>query len=264
MSIKHIFFDIDGTLSNRNITDNAGLSDKTLMTLKKLQTNGHKIYIATGRSHHKLGETFENIGFDGYIYCDGTHVKINGKTVYKKYIPEEKIKTIIEESRKRGISVLLTKDDKEYLDNNNKEAEAMFVGSKYDVYAPGILEVCELNDYTGVYKFNLIGTRKYTLDELDYLTGYKVTFMPPGLHGMHNPDETKADGLQVVIDKLNLNITDTIAIGDADNDLEIFEASGLSICMGNGTDIAKQTADIVTDHIDDEGLSKAFEDLKLA
>ena len=75
---------------------------------------------------------------------------------------------------------------------------------------------------------------------------------------------TKATGLKQITNYLNIPIEDTIAIGDSLNDLDILQAAGLSICMGNGADECKKVADFTTKHISDDGLAYALKHFNLA
>ena len=54
-----------------------------------------------------------------------------------------------------------------------------------------------------------------------------------------------------------------IAIGDGPNDLQMMEYAGISVAMGNARDEVKRLADMVTDHIDEDGILHAFERLGL-
>jgi hydroxymethylpyrimidine pyrophosphatase-like HAD family hydrolase len=48
-------------------------------------------------------------------------------------------------------------------------------------------------------------------------------------------------------------------IGDADNDLPMFERAGLAIAMGQATDAVKSKAAFVTDSNADDGVASAIE-----
>ncbi len=54
-----------------------------------------------------------------------------------------------------------------------------------------------------------------------------------------------------------------IAIGDAQNDLCMFDVADVSIAMGNATEEVKQKADRITASLEENGILKAFEDLQL-
>ena len=49
-----------------------------------------------------------------------------------------------------------------------------------------------------------------------------------------------------------------MAFGDGENDIEMLRYAGIGVCMGNGLDIVKQSADYVTDSVDEDGIAKAL------
>jgi len=49
-----------------------------------------------------------------------------------------------------------------------------------------------------------------------------------------------------------------IAFGDGENDIEMLSFAGIGVCMGNGVEGAKKTADYITADIDDGGIAKAL------
>ena len=74
-----------------------------------------------------------------------------------------------------------------------------------------------------------------------------------------NPEGvSKASALELVRRKLAIEPSNTVAVGDQRNDLEMLEEVGLGIAMGNGTLQAKEAADEVTAPLDEDGLARAF------
>lgn len=57
------------------------------------------------------------------------------------------------------------------------------------------------------------------------------------------------------------NIVKTIAIGDDNNDLSMFEEVGYKVAMGNAIDIVKQKADEITLSNDEDGVAVFLEKL---
>ena len=66
-----------------------------------------------------------------------------------------------------------------------------------------------------------------------------------------------------VAEKLGVDMADTIGFGDSMNDLEMIKTVGLSVCMANGNEKLKELSDMVCDSVDNDGLAKAFKQLKL-
>jgi Cof subfamily protein (haloacid dehalogenase superfamily) len=71
------------------------------------------------------------------------------------------------------------------------------------------------------------------------------------------PGVSKAAGLMKLAELLNIDISETMAIGDANNDLPMLKAAGFSVAMGNATDDIKAVTDAVTGNCDDDGWAQA-------
>jgi hydroxymethylpyrimidine pyrophosphatase-like HAD family hydrolase len=68
----------------------------------------------------------------------------------------------------------------------------------------------------------------------------------------------KNEGIKMMMRHHGLCREEVMAIGDGDNDEQMVRFAGIGVCMGNGVEKTKQAADYVTDHIDNDGLEKAF------
>ena len=55
----------------------------------------------------------------------------------------------------------------------------------------------------------------------------------------------KSDGLKYICDLLDIPVSETIAVGDGDNDKDLLNCAGLSIAVNNAVDSLKEIADIV-------------------
>ena len=72
---------------------------------------------------------------------------------------------------------------------------------------------------------------------------------------------SKGSGLRELCDFLNIDLAETVAIGDAPNDIEILQTAGLAVAMGNASDEIKKLADFVTLDNDNDGVATAIEQL---
>jgi hypothetical protein len=70
---------------------------------------------------------------------------------------------------------------------------------------------------------------------------------------------TKATGLIKLCEHLGISIEETIAVGDADNDIDILKTAGLSIAMENANDEVKRICDVTVADCDHEGCAEAIE-----
>jgi Cof subfamily protein (haloacid dehalogenase superfamily) len=64
---------------------------------------------------------------------------------------------------------------------------------------------------------------------------------------------SKASGLSYVVDQLDLEPSDVLAIGDGRNDIEMLEWAGRGVAMGQAPDEVLECADHVTASVDEDG-----------
>jgi len=66
---------------------------------------------------------------------------------------------------------------------------------------------------------------------------------------------SKASGIKQMLERFDLTGCETLAIGDSDNDLKMFEFVSHSVAMKNAPDYVKAAADDVTEFTcDDDGV----------
>lgn len=66
---------------------------------------------------------------------------------------------------------------------------------------------------------------------------------------------SKGTGLIAALDELGLSAHNAIAVGDAENDLALFEAAELGVAVSNAVPSLKQHADLILDQADGEGVA---------
>jgi hydroxymethylpyrimidine pyrophosphatase-like HAD family hydrolase len=77
-----------------------------------------------------------------------------------------------------------------------------------------------------------------------------LMLLPPGI--------SKGSGLARLLRSLGLSFQDVLGVGDAENDLALFEACGWSACPGNGMPALRERADWVFPGDDGDGVAAAI------
>jgi hydroxymethylpyrimidine pyrophosphatase-like HAD family hydrolase len=87
------------------------------------------------------------------------------------------------------------------------------------------------------------------LPSVDYAIGYTawLDIMPEGV--------SKAAGLETVCAKLGVDRSDTLAVGDGHNDMEMLVWAGHGVAMGQAPDDVKAVADAVAESVDVDGVA---------
>jgi len=66
---------------------------------------------------------------------------------------------------------------------------------------------------------------------------------------------SKATGLSAALERLGVAPRETVAVGDDENDLSMFETAGLRVAVGNAVEAVKSAADLVLEAPNGEGVA---------
>lgn len=215
------------------------------------------------------------------IVSCGAVVYVENKPIYCKTYPQEELINLIQFMIDNNIGFSLDGICKNYLSEeafhclsglmfkNNEDSELSRAMMAKNNCFP--FEDMKEEDLKEVVKISIFTKNKEACEKLfQAIPESLVGFMYKNNHlDLYNGEIsikgiTKATGLKQITNYLNIPIEDTIAIGDSLNDLDILQEAGLSICMGNGADECKKTADFVTKDISDDGLAYALKHFNLA
>ncbi|MBO7673833.1 MAG: HAD hydrolase family protein, partial [Atopobiaceae bacterium] len=72
---------------------------------------------------------------------------------------------------------------------------------------------------------------------------------------------SKARGIEVVLDRLGIDVAHAYAFGDGTNDLEMIRYCGCGVAMGNAEDVVKEAADLVCPPVWEDGLAQILREL---
>ncbi|MDJ0330683.1 Cof-type HAD-IIB family hydrolase [Planococcus sp. S3-L1] len=253
---KLLLLDIDGTL----LDSNKKLPASAKEALQQARLNGHDLAIATGRGPFMITSILEELKIDTYITFNGQYISHNNKVVHKQVIEAKMLNEILAYAEQRNHPVVFMNEEKmvssidfhpdieesiQTLKIPHPETEKDF-HLNHEVYQA--LVFCEKEEeqqYHDAFK------------EVDFVRWHRVScdISPKG--------GTKASGIKKLIRATGHSIEDTIAFGDGLNDLDMMDVAGYSVAMANGHEETKKRASYVTEHVDNDGLAKAFKHLKL-
>ena len=70
---------------------------------------------------------------------------------------------------------------------------------------------------------------------------------------------TKGLGLQILCSYLGISIEESVAVGDADNDIDVLKTAGLSVAMGNANETVKDLCDVIVADNDHDGIVEVID-----
>lgn len=238
--IKVAFFDIDGTLLPIKKEE---IPPSCIRALNQLQDNGIKLIIATGRPFSVV-PTFKDVHFDG-ILC------FNGQIVFKTAMDPRDIDQIIANlSRLDHASALANQDDAGLQRYANKDIAIdpiAFEKKKEE----SILQILGRLHYK--YEPQILAGTSHS--KITYWCDYGLDIIPA--------NGGKAKGMEKVASLFGATLAETIAFGDGLNDLDMINAAGIGIAMGNAMQSLKDQADLVTKSVEEDGIAFALKQLDL-
>ncbi len=246
--IKVVFFDIDGTL----LDGNKGIPKSSIVALGKLREKGIKTVICTGRGYSEI-RPLNLKDFDAYILLNGQICfDDTGEIIFENELSKKTKDKLIKFFNEKKFPFGLCTAKRSYLNYVNENIIA--------VHDSLNCPVPEVDIYRGekIYQalsYGNIELRKYLEKELEEcsLTSWNGDGMDIVAKG-----SSKASGVKRYIEKFGIDLKDTMAFGDGENDIDMLKYVDKGICMGNGLDSVKEIADYVTDRIDEDGLYNAL------
>ncbi|MBD2178618.1 HAD-IIB family hydrolase [Pseudanabaena sp. FACHB-1998] len=198
------------------------VSEATLDALKRLQKSGRKLILATGRQLEDLIQVFPEVNLFDCIVAE------NGAVIYFPPTREEILlgslppEKFVQALRSRNI-------------------EPLAVGKVIvATWEPNEMEV-------------LTVIRELGLDLQVIFNKGAVMVLPAGIN--------KASGLSEALDRMGLSVRNTVAVGDAENDLSFLKLCELSVAVANALPSVKSEVDWVTDENRGEGVVELIERL---
>lgn len=255
---KFFFFDIDGTLieCEKGIFS---IQEDTKKALDLLKGQGHDVFLATGRCKCFIVDGVMQYPFSGFVTCNGAYVEYKGRVVYKKVVPTEAIIKTHQLCVERNLAYYFESNDYIYVLNKDNPKHIEFKnnwGMKEEVIVDQF-DLHQVETYIGMIVVNCEEDVDYMVNALSPY--FNIKRHQKGLSfDLTIKGESKAKGIQMLCQSLNIDINDTVAFGDGRNDIEMLSEVGLGIAMGNAADETKEVADYVTDNVDNNGIVKAL------
>jgi len=198
------------------------VSESTLDALKRLQKSGRKLILVTGRQLEEILLVFPEVTLFDCVVAE------NGAVIYFPATHEELLlgdlppEKFVQTLRSRNITPL--------------SVGKVIVAT----WEPNEAEV-----------LNTI--RELGLDLQVIFNKGAVMVLPAGVN--------KASGLIASLDKMGLSVRNTVAVGDAENDLSFLKLCELSVAVANALPSVKGEVDWVTEEVRGDGVIELIEKL---
>lgn len=255
-SMKIACFDVDMTLYDHR---SRRIPESAMKTLDALREAGYKIFITTGRDMYDgyCAEIVRQVRPDGMVHCNGGRVEADGQILKDDDFSQEFMQEVFGFAQKEGLSVGAIHNETGFITHIEKCHDAL--KAFFDGVGLKMAPVEELPSDEKVYEMFYYGDANDARRVEEAFPTLRLPMYASGnASDVIRRGNSKANGLALALEHFGASFADVVACGDSNNDLELLEAAGLGIAMGNGSPEAKAAADYVTDDIARDGIYKAF------
>lgn len=263
---KCVFFDADGTI----LDIEKGVPADIKPAIAQLTANGHLAFLCTGRSRAYIPKEVEDLPLSGMITNLGAYMEYQGKVLFNRELSTSDARFAVETLRRCGFVPVLEGSEYMYYDLDEYTTEIdWFADLITRDLGTKLLPIKGNEDNLHFSKISAKKTPGCSVDkvcgELNFLfdhichegdfVGKTVEFVTKGC--------SKGLAICVICAVLGVDAKDTIAFGDSNNDLSMFDVVHTKVAMGNSSSGLLKAADYVTDTLENEGIPKALKHLGL-
>ncbi len=271
--LKLVFVDMDGTF----LDSHKAVDEKNELALAAADELGVQFVPCTGRNVN--GVPAQMVAHDcvryavccnGALVCDANTMETLHEVCLDKAVVADLFAQVKDLSVTFDVFAdgkVYTFDDRwHYLDEMNideptrvqiKDVRERYHGS-FEELLSSCGSVCRINVF-----FLDEASKQQVWDVVDANPGLRRTSSLPTNIEITHTDAHKGAGLAWLCDYLGVDMADTVAFGDSENDLTMLAAAGDGVAMANSLPCALEAADHVTKSCDESGVAAYLEPLFL-
>ncbi|MDD7143454.1 Cof-type HAD-IIB family hydrolase [Bariatricus sp. HCP28S3_C2] len=265
MNYQILVLDLDGTLTNSE----KKITPPTLEALIRIQENGKKVVLASGRPTYGVEPLARELHLERYgsyiLSFNGARITDcrSGQIIYNKALPADSIQPIYEIASHYPVDILAYGSDKLISGLNlNKYTELESRINHMPIHQTSTFPE-EISSFSN-NKFLLTGEpediEKARKEMNAYFRGYlNIYCSDPFFLEIMPQNIDKAYSLQHLLNSIGLTADEMICCGDGYNDITMIEYAGLGVAMQNAHPPVLEKADFITRSNDEDGVLYVIE-----
>ncbi|WP_159583074.1 HAD-IIB family hydrolase [Streptococcus halichoeri] len=273
MTIKAVFFDIDGTLLN----DRKNVQKTTQQAIQSLKKQGIMVGLATSRGPAFVQPFLENLGLDFAVTYNGQYILTRDKILYQNQLPKSLIYKIIRYASdvKKEVSLgtasglsgsriidMGTSPFGQLISSIVPKKMVRTVESSFKHLIRRIKPQSFNNLVTimrkPIYQIVMVASAEETKEITEKFPHIKITRSSPYSIDMISVGQSKVKGIERLGQMFGFDLSEVMAFGDSDNDLEMLSGVGVGVAMGNSDAAVKEGAHFITASNNNDGISQAL------
>ncbi|MBQ7497744.1 MAG: HAD family hydrolase [Selenomonas sp.] len=248
---KIAFFDIDGTLIDMK---SGYITEKVKKTLMHLQDSGVRLCLATGRGPMILPD-FGGVKFDAVISFNGSYCYAGDKVIRKTPLPAADVAKIVQNAAELGRPIAVATSRVMETNGLDDDLEEYISFSRSEPVIAGDFGKLLQQD---IYQIMAGSSASEHSRLIAGTTGCKIAAWWDRAVDIIPSEGGKGVAVQEVLRYFQLEAEDAIAFGDGENDIDMLQAAGLGVAMGNASDRVKEMADEVCGSVEEDGIAMYF------
>ncbi len=253
-NIKIIFIDIDGTL----VDDNKAISIATKKAIKRITDKGILVVITSGRDLlHTIDKSISSNSSSLVIATGGSLIYDYGdnRLIFSDFFEYSKVISVWNYCISNKIGLIIKTTDGVYC-NIRSRVEYKYIN---DISVCKKSNISQFLIMTDSYE-KMESVRKYVCDLGMFITSLSSSYLESRNADyysidVNNSNVSKGTAISFLLDYLNIKKEESLCFGDYINDIDMFNACGYSVAMGNACDEIKNIANFVTKSNNDDGIA---------
>lgn len=260
MTYQLVVADIDGTLTNSA----QQISPRVRRAVRLAQRRGVRVCLATGRTWHSGRRYFLTLGADApaILYNGGLVYDFKGdRVLFRRPMAHRQARRVIEIlDAFPDLAAHFYVDDQIFV---RWRTPLVMANARHDHISPRAVGDFRPLLVGQPMKFRVLGPRRRlfalarrigrsgTAGTLVFSERESLEVLPPGI--------SKGKALRRMARRLRIPLREVMAVGNELNDLEMIQAAGLGVAMGNSPAALRRAANVVAPSNDEDGLAMALE-----
>lgn len=263
---KIIFIDIDGTLRNSK----RELTDRTKATVKKMVEKGILVVLTSGRPRKFTEKVSKETNASEFIICSNGGCIYNykeEKELYKDTLDKEAVLKLYQIAKREALNLIVDMGDNrieiDFKEAQKKTEEEMIKYFNEQEVIQCVLVNQDIEKMRSI-RPELEAIQNTMIKNESRMLMYENQVLQKGepiYYDVCNFITSKGNAIEKVCEMLDIDIKDSIGIGDHVNDIPMFEKVGYRVLMGNAEEEMKQYADEITKTNDEDGVAVFLEKL---
>lgn len=270
---RALVLDLDGTLIGPT-----GLPHpRTKAALDALRAGGVTVMIATGRSEGGTIGVLEHLGYDNpaLVYNGaGLWCPIKKRLIEERTLSDRTVAGVFDFCKEKDIPLVSMRAGEKFARRPKSAGEERSLRGLEDLHLVPEDEVprerlMRITIYSDVYtdSADLLRDLEAFVGQPAYYTNFPLSALyehadsPYQVVDVQPPCRGKGEALRYLQEVMAIDPSEVVAVGDATNDIPMFEAAGLGVAMRDAMPAAKAAADRVIGGAESDTIAELAEEL---